>query len=93
MIAGVLSDKYNLRFILITRITSAKMSASFIQFLLSSLTTSEFIWKYVLLYSVFRQMLPRKTVNALCTASFTSRYYKFSYRALAQKIRLSVIPY
>ena len=42
MIAGILFDKYNLRFILISRITSAKMSAIFIQFLLSSSATSEF---------------------------------------------------
>ena len=45
MITGILFDKYNLRFILISRITSAKMSANFIQFLLSSSATSEFYLK------------------------------------------------
>ena len=37
------------------------------------------IWGLIhVVNSVFRQILPRKTVNAFCTASFTSRY-KFSY--------------
>ena len=49
------------------------------------------IWGLIL-YSVFRQILPCKTVNAICTASFTSRY-KFSCRALARQSRFSVIPY
>ena len=52
MIAGILFDKYNLRFILISRITSAKMSVNFIQFLLSSSATSEFYLKIcVTIYS------------------------------------------
>ena len=51
------------------------------------------IWGLIhVVNSVFRQILPRKTVNAFCTASFTSRY-KFSYKALARQSRLSVIPY
>ena len=50
----------NLRFILliqclITRITSAKMSGNFIQFILSSSASSEFFfWKYLLLFIVDR---------------------------------------
>ena len=52
MIAGVLFDKYNLRFMLFSRITSAKMSANFIQFFLSSSATSEFYLKIcVTIYS------------------------------------------
>ena len=52
MIAGILFDKYNLRFILISRITFAKMSANFIQFLLSSSATREFYFKIcVTIYS------------------------------------------
>ena len=52
MIAGILFDKYNLRFILISRITSAKMSVNFIQFLLSNSATSEFYLKIcVTIYS------------------------------------------
>ena len=58
----------------------------------SRLTNSVLVIWGLILYSVFRQILPCKTVNAFCTASFTSQN-KFSYKALAQQSRLSVIPY
>ena len=143
----------NFRFsLLFTRITSSKMPANFIQFLLSSSATGEFYLKILvtscsrqivsdflkivcainghaktvfeemksllllcmslvvdfvflggtnssvmvisvlILYSVFLQILLRKTVNTFCTTSFTSRH-KFSYRALARQSRFSLIPY
>ena len=46
-----------------------------------------------ILCSVFRQILLRKIVNVLCSASFT-KGYKFSFRGLgAWQSRLSVIPF
>ena len=57
--------------------------------LLGGANSVSLIWGLIV---YFCQILPRKTVNAFCTASFTSRY-KFSYRALARQSRLSVIPY
>ena len=57
--------------------------------LLGGANSVSLIWGLIV---YFCQILPRKTVNAFCTASFTSRY-KFSYRVLARQSRLSVIPY
>ena len=55
-------------------------------------TNSVMVISVLILYSVFRQILLRKTVNTFCNASFTQRY-KFSCRALARQSRFSVIPY
>ena len=67
--------------------------ASFLRHVIGSrLTNSVLVIWGLIPYSVFRQILPRKTVNAFCTASFTSQN-KFSYKALTQQSRLSVIPY
>ena len=63
-----------------------------IDFVLVGGTNSVLVIWGLIVCSVFCQILSRKTVNAFCTASFTSRY-KFSYRALARQSRLSVIPY
>ena len=63
-----------------------------VDFVLLGGTNSVLLIWGLMVYSVFCQILPRKTVNAFCTASFTS-WYKFSYRVLARQSRLSVIPY
>ena len=63
-----------------------------VDFVLLGGTNSVLLIWGLIVYSVFCQILPRKTVNAFCTASFTSRY-KFSYRALERQSRLSVISY
>ena len=63
-----------------------------VDFVLLGGTNSLLVIWGLTLYSLFRHILPLKTVNAFCTASFTPRY-KFSYRALARQSRLSVIPY
>ena len=45
-------------------------------------TNSVMVISVLILYSVFRQILLRKTVNTFCTTSLTSRH-KFSCRALS----------
>ena len=52
-----------------------------VDFVLLGGTNSVLVIWGLILYSVFRQILPRSLVNAFCTALFTWRY-KFSYRAL-----------
>ena len=59
-----------------------------VDFVLLGETDSVLVIWGLILYFVFRQRLPRKTVNTFCTASFTSQN-KFSYKALAQQSRLS----
>ena len=68
---------------MVFEVTTSKKIAS----LLGGTNSVLVIWGLIV-YSVFCQILPRKTVNPFSTASFTSRY-KFSYRALARQPRLS----
>ena len=50
-----------------------------VDFVLLGGTNSVLVIWGLILYSVYRQILPRKIVNAFCTASFTSQN-KFSIK-------------